>query len=168
MKNYESFYQLEFDYIPRMAACYQRGGHKLLILNNKKAWQGTLTQLLPSIANGFDWDALRILTYGNEGDDTVVILYLFPEPFQVPLALYGACIIHNGEVNYYTLEKSFSEDYVIGSMAEGGLHMNFGNTTKLSPAEFLYKVCSLCKVNLPEPQKVEEKESLWSKIKKIF
>ena len=166
MENYEAFYQLEFDFIPRMAASYKRGGHKLLILNNKQAWRGTLSKLIPSVANGFDWDNLKILTFGNEGDSTVVILYIFPKPFQVPLASYGAVVIHDGNVNYYTLELSFG-NYVIGSMEEGGLHMNFGDTPELTSDEFLNKICSLEKITLPMPQK-QVTESFWSRIKKLF
>jgi len=168
MKNYDSYYHLEFQHIPGMAASYERGGHKLLILNNKDAWKKTLSALLPSVANGFDWNNLKIKTYGREGDSVIVVFYIFPEPFQVPLANYGAVVINHGKVTYYTSELSFGDCYVIGSMAEGGTHFNFGDGPKLTPQEFLEKICSFEKIHLPSETSVVEQESFWSKFKKLF
>lgn len=149
MKDFDAYYQIEFNFIPGMVASYNRGGHPLLIINNKDAWKKTLCGLIPNIADKFDWDSLTIKTYGNEGNETIVILYLFPEPFRVPLAKYGATIIRNGEGTYYTLELSFDDKYVLGSMSEGGMHLNYGDTKELTIVEFLNKVCAMENIILP-------------------
>ena len=73
-----------------------------------------------------EWDAFKILrvdTYGNYK----LILYQFPEPKEVPEALYGAVLLDTttNHADYYTLEYSFNSKWVLGATSRGK-HLNYG------------------------------------------
>ena len=73
-----------------------------------------------------EWDAFRILRVDNYGDYKLII-YQFPEPKEVPEALYGVVLLdtktHRAE--YYTLEYSYNGKWVYGSTSRGK-HFNYG------------------------------------------
>ena len=58
----------------------------------------------------------------------MMVLYIFPEPRQVPEAAFGAVLINttNNNAKYYTLEYSFDGALVLGSMDQT-THRNYGN-----------------------------------------
>ena len=51
----------------------------------------------------------RYVDWLEVGKDHTVIFYNFPEPRQIPEALYGAVLINNitGKAKYYTLEYGY-------------------------------------------------------------
>ena len=73
-----------------------------------------------------EWDAFRILRVDNYGDYKL-ILYQFPEPKEVPEALYGAVLLDTttNHADYYTLEYSYNGKWVYGSTSRGK-HFNYG------------------------------------------
>lgn len=75
-----------------------------------------------------EWDAFRIVRVDNYGDYKLII-YQFPDPKEVPEALYGAVLLdtktHRAE--YYTLEYSYNDKWVYGSTSRGK-HFNYGET----------------------------------------
>ena len=73
-----------------------------------------------------EWDAFKILRVDNYGDYKLII-YQFPEPKEVPEALYGAVLLNTttNTADYYTLEYSFNGKWVYGSTSHGK-HFNYG------------------------------------------
>lgn len=70
----------------------------------------------------------RLIQQGYE-----IILFTFPEPFQIADAWMAAAIRRKGEpYRYYTLEATVGEEEEVAVLAEwgaGGLHRNSGNRT---------------------------------------
>ena len=148
LKN-RAYYRVEFEFVPALINAYKNKGRKLRFFNDIDVWKKNVYNQGPSIYDNFDWDDLKITTYGQEGDNEIVVFYQFPEPFCSPLAAYGAIVIKGDSINYYTFELSLEGDYVLGSKNELGVHMNFGNYPSMSPEEFLGKVCSMKNLTLP-------------------
>lgn len=73
-----------------------------------------------------EWDAFRIVRVDNYGDYKLII-YQFPEPKEVPEALYGAVLLDTttNHADYYTLEYSYNGKWVYGSTSRGK-HFNYG------------------------------------------
>lgn len=73
-----------------------------------------------------EWDAFRIVRVDNYGNYKL-ILYQFPEPKEVPEALYGAVLLDTttNHADYYTLEYSYNGKWVYGSTSRGK-HLNYG------------------------------------------
>ena len=166
MNDFHAYYQFEFSFIPSLMERYRNEGFKLPILNDKNSWQGLLTRLF--VDSGFSWHELKINTYGNEEDDTIVVLYIFPEPFRSPLAKYGAIVVKENRISYYTLELSTDGKYMFCSQTTYGMHINYGESPELSQEEFLEKVCAISEITLPAPQSHRSKESWRERLKKLF
>lgn len=73
-----------------------------------------------------EWDAFRIVRMDNYGDYKL-ILYQFPEPKEVPEAVYSAVLLDTttNHADYYTLEYSYNDKWVYGSTSRGK-HFNYG------------------------------------------
>ena len=108
LKN-RAFYRVEYEFVPALMNAYKKYG-KLSLFNDVNVWKKNIQSWGPSIYDNFDWDALHIKTYGKEGDPVIVVLYVFPEPFRSPQAAYGAIVIENDKVNYYTDENPLSKE----------------------------------------------------------
>lgn len=70
--------------------------------------------------------------------DHTVIFYNFPEPQQIPEALYGAVLINNitGKAKYYTLEYGYMDSWILGSKTLKG-HCNYGTLDSRERSAFL-------------------------------
>ena len=148
LKNH-AFYRVEYEFVPALMNAYKKYG-KLCLFNDVNVWKKNVQSWGPSIYDNFDWDALQIKTYGKEGDDVIVVLYVFPEPFRSPQAAYGAIVIEKDKVNYYTFELSVEGDYVLGSKSASGIHFNLGDHPAMSADEFLALICKMREIDLPE------------------
>lgn len=166
MKDFHAYYQFEYIFIPGLMEAYLAEENRLRTLNDKYVWRGFLTGLF--VYSGFDWASLKIKTFGNEGDETIVVLYIFPEPFRVPLARYGAILIHKGKLRYYTLESFTADTNNLCSQTLSGLHITHGPTDAQMPADFLREVCTISEITLPAPQSHRPKESWREKLKKLL
>ena len=166
MKDFHAYYQFEYSFITELMERYLHEDNRLSVLNDKLSWQGFLTRLFTD--SGFDWTGLKIRTYGNEGDPLIVVLYIFPEPFRVPLARYGAILIHKGKLRYYTLESFTADTNNLCSQTTYGVHLNHGEYPALTPADFLREVCTISEITLPAPQSHRPKETLKEKLKKLL
>ena len=144
-----AFYRVEYEFVPALMNAYKKYG-KLCLFNDVNVWKKNVQSWGPSIYDNFDWDALQIKTYGKEGDDVIVVLYVFPEPFRSPQAAYGAIVIEKDKVNYYTFELSVEGDYVLGSKSASGIHFNLGDHPAMSADEFLALICKMREIDLPE------------------
>ena len=84
-----------------------------------------------------EWDAFRIVHADNYGDYRL-ILYQFPEPKEVPEALYGAVLLDTTthKADYYTLEYSYNGKWVLGSTSRGK-HSNYGEVETPDLEQFI-------------------------------
>lgn len=73
-----------------------------------------------------EWNSFKINRVDNYGDYKLIV-YQFPEPKVVPEAKYGAVLMNTNtlEIDYYTLEKTFNDKWVYGSMTSEQ-HRNYG------------------------------------------
>lgn len=80
-----------------------------------------------SAAMAKEWESFKINRVENYGDYKLIV-YQFPEPKVVPEAKYGAVLLNTNslELNYYTLEMSFDNKWVYGSMTSER-HSNYGS-----------------------------------------
>ena len=143
-------YQMEYRLVPIMVSAYQEEGNGLYLLNDLELWNNYIGDKYPSIHEHFAWDSLSVSTYGQEGDSLIVVLYDFPEPFEVPLAAYGAVVIRPSVITYYTFEMSYEGYYVLGTM-DIEKHSNLGFYTPKTRDEFLALICKEESISLLPP-----------------
>ena len=139
---------MEYEVIPMLIRIFKNRGRDFRYLNLLTALQQVAQQKYPDAFRRFDWSNVRIHTFGRQGDDVVVVFYKFPEPFQFNLAAYGAVVIQGEEVHYYTCELTYEGDYVLGSVNEFDKHERYGCFSKMSPEQFLARVCNRQKFRL--------------------
>ena len=74
-----------------------------------------------------EWDDFKIQSVNTYGDYKLII-YAFPQPKKIAEALYGAILlnIETRQAYYYTLEYSYNNEWVLGSMNANGEHNNYG------------------------------------------
>ena len=144
-----AYYQIEYRWIPLMVQAYQEQEQtkELYPLNDLKMWNTYMQTHYPDIHEYFAWDSLQVYTYGQQSDSLNMIIYVFPEPFEVPLAAYGAVIIRPNAITYYTFEKSYDGYYVLGTMDTQWTHTNLGFYLPMPIEEFIGLVCE--KENIP-------------------
>lgn len=72
------------------------------------------------------WNTFKILRTERYGDYKL-LLYQFPEPKEVPEAIYGAVLLDmkTNHADYYTLEYSYNDKWVFGATSRGK-HANYG------------------------------------------
>ena len=92
--------ELQYFYIPKLVDAVNNGclpSTALHMVDEWDFWDECDRE------EGFDVDWLEV------GKDHTVIFYNFPEPRQIPEALYGAVLINNitGKAKYYTLEYGY-------------------------------------------------------------
>lgn len=139
----QAFYQIEYRWIPLMVKAYQEQEQtkELYPLNDLKMWNTYMQTHYPDIHEYFAWDSLQVYTYGQQSDSLNMIIYVFPEPFNVPLAAYGAVTIRPNAITYYTFEKSYDGYYVLGTMDAEWTHNNLGFYLPMPIDEFIGVVC---------------------------
>jgi hypothetical protein len=143
----QAYYQMEYRWIPLMVNAYQEQAKELYPLNDLKMWNSYMQNNYPDIHEYFAWDSLQVYTYGQQTDSFNIIIYDFPEPFNVPLAAYGAVIIRPNAITYYTFEKSYDGYYVLGTTNAEWTHTNLGFYLPMPIEEFIGLVCE--KENIP-------------------
>lgn len=145
----QAYYQMEYRWIPLMVNAYQEQeqAKELYPLNDLKMWNSYMQNNYPDIHEYFAWDSLQVYTYGQQGGNLNMVIYDFPEPFNSPLAAYGAVVIRPDTITYYTLEKSYQGYYVLG-MTDTETHTSIDFFTELITIdEFIGVVCE--KENIP-------------------
>lgn len=122
-------YELQYIFIPRLVDA----------VNNEELD----SSLLYKVEDWSIWDEypceescdVEVLDVDN---DYKLILYTFPEPNEIPEALYGAVLL-NGVTNkseYYTLEYGWEGAWIIGSMTLG-CHRNYGDLQSRERNDFV-------------------------------
>ena len=119
-------YFLQYKFIPDLVAAVSNGE---ISPNDILATEGWEEFMKKHVDENFflEWDELHC--DGIKINDTYVMaLYIFPKPWQVPEAAFGAVLINttDNDAKYYTLEYSFDGAWVLGSMDQT-THSNYGN-----------------------------------------
>ena len=146
----QAYYQMEYRWIPVMIKTYQEQeeNKELYLLNDLEMWRTYIQTNYPDIHEHFDWDSLKVYTFGQQGGSLNMVIYDFPEPFNSPLAAYGAVVIRPDTITYYTLEKSYQGYYVFGTTNTEWMHTSIEFFTDLIAIdEFIGVVCE--KENIP-------------------
>jgi len=143
----QAYYQIEYRWIPLMVKAYQEQEQtkELYPLNDLEIWNTYIQTNYPDIHEHFAWDSLQV--YTKQSDSLNMIIYDFPEPFNVPLAAYGAVVIRPNAITYYTFEKSYDGYYVLGTIDAEWTHTNLGFYLSMPIDEFICIVCE--KENIP-------------------
>lgn len=130
-------YRLEFKLIPLYLDEIKKSPENTKKLYDLSYWEKDIEMFWPS--NSINWDDFSCEILGDI-ETKCLIVYEFPEPFDVPLAKYGAVYINKLEhiVNYYTLELSYNK-YVLGSTSSEQ-HLNFGSRENLNKDEFVAEI----------------------------
>ena len=166
MQDFDAYYDVEYHLIPAQMTRFWKEECRLPVLYDKNEWRGILTRLFTY--DGFDWRKLQTRTYVNSNEPPVVILYIFPEPFRAPLAKYGAMVLNNHRLKYYTFEFGFDGQYMLGYQSETGMHFNLGSSPDLSPEEFLQEVCTREEITLPGRLHLPLRRRLWRMMKTLL
>ena len=107
-----------------------------------EAWMRKQIQASCSPQGAQAWESFKIERI-IPLDEYKLIVYEFPQPRCVPEALYGAVLLHvpTHQVDYYTLEYSYNDKWVLGS-TDHRIHRNYGETDKSDIAAFVEWVLS--------------------------
>ncbi len=129
-------YFLQYKFIPDLVAGVSKGE---ISPNDILATEGWEEFMKKHVDENFflEWDELHC--DGIKINDTYVMaLYIFPKPRQVPEAAFGAVLINttDNDAKYYTLEYSFDDAWVLGSMNQT-THTNYGNLENPSLKNFI-------------------------------
>ena len=136
-----NLYDFEFKVLPKIigicktSMSFQSSQEKVFnYLSNKENIIGVLNKL--NLSPTFDINDFKV-DLSEKMPNGGVIVYTFPTPKESPLAKYGAVVIQNNEIDFYTLEFSqnvgFNEtgipelktEWFLGEPSEIG-HKNFG------------------------------------------
>ena len=141
-------YFLQYKFIPDLVAGVSKGEISPDDILETDGWEEFMKKHVDE--NFFlEWDELHC--DGIKINDTYVMaLYIFPEPRQVPEAAFGAVLINttNYDAVYYTLEYSFDDEWVLGSMNQT-THRNYGNLENPSLQGFIDWVVDRAKETEP-------------------
>lgn len=141
-------YFLQYTFIPDLASGVSQGELSIAAILKTDGWENYFKKYVDKNFY-FEWDELHCK--GIRIDDTYVMaLYIFPKPRQVPEAAFGAILINTTTNNatYYTLESSFGNEWVLGSMSKTG-HCNFGTLESPGLNSFLDWVVERAKEATP-------------------
>lgn len=138
---HDEMYYVEYKLIPHLVEFFNSQPNKAsqIIINiyeNLVTLQNNLRKINPFAFGKVSGEVMGDL----EGECLVV--YEFPKPIDTPLAKYGAIYINHAQqkYQYWTLEFSTNDKYVLGSMSTEQ-HMNYGQCTDMTKEEFVHEVC---------------------------
>lgn len=126
---HDSRYFLQYEYIPMLVAGVNDGYLPPTALHMVKEWP---------IWESYEWELGFYADRLDVDDNHMVIFYNFPEPQGIPEALYGAVLVNKltDKAEYYTLESSYNDSWMLGSMTTES-HRCFGPLGTRDRSKFL-------------------------------
>lgn len=126
---HENRYELQYIFIPRLVAAINDGDLPSLLLYKIEDW--AIWEAY-TCEKGCDVKVLDV------DSNHKLILYTFPEPNEIPEALYGAVLINSAtnKAEYYTLEYGWEGTWIIGSKTLGR-HYNYGDLKSRKQDDFV-------------------------------
>lgn len=158
-------YDYQYQFLPMLAERAETGDVGMYMLGTPLIADKILKE--SDIVSPFKPDDITVDTI-RHNDDTIIV-WTFPEPKEVPIALYIAFVPDNGHYSVYTLEKTFDFDnnelWVIGGMKTRA-HTSYTDTPRpASPQDFVSKLLKTLHKDAPAartayPQKEDSSKDL--------
>lgn len=122
-------YELQYIFIPRVVDAVNGGELDASLLYKVEDWSIWDEY---TCEKGCDVEVLDV------DNDYKLILYTFPEPNEIPEALYGAVLLNGGtnKAEYYTLEYGWEGAWIIGSKTLER-HRNYGDLQSRERNDFV-------------------------------
>ena len=121
--------ELQYFYIPKLVDAVNNGCLPSTALHMVDEWDfwGECDR-----EDGFDVDWFEV------GKDHTVIFFNFPEPQQIPEALYGAVLVNSitGKAKDYTVEYGYLDSWLIGNKTLEG-RCNYGTLDSRERSAFM-------------------------------
>ena len=109
-------YHVQQYFIPEMVECVMDGYLPFIALFPSAQWYSNLRMdyELEDLKAVKVWDSFEKIPVD---EDTMIVLYTFPKPEDVPEAAYGAVLLNQAtnEIKYFTLEASYEDKWAVCS-----------------------------------------------------
>ena len=127
--SHEFRYELQYIFIPQLVDAVNNGELDSSHLHKVEDW---------SIWNEYIGEKGCDVEMLDVGNNYKLILYTFPEPNEIPEALYGAVLLNRvtNKAEYYTLECGWKGAWFLGSMTMGR-HRNYGDLQSRKREDFV-------------------------------
>ena len=103
-------YHVQQYFIPEMVECVMDGYLPFIALFPSAQWLSNLRMYyeLEDLKAAKVWESFEKI---QVDEDTMIVLYTFPQPEDVPEAIYGAVLLNQAtnEIKYFTLEIDYAK-----------------------------------------------------------
>ena len=109
-------YHVQQYFIPEMVECVEDGYLPYIALFPSAQWYSNLRMEydIEDLKAAKVWESFEKI---QMDEDKLIILYTFPQPEDVPEAIYGAVLVNQttNEVKYFLLEASYEDKWAVCS-----------------------------------------------------
>ena len=130
-------YHVQQYFIPEMVECVMDGYLPFIALFPSAQWLSNLRMdyELEDLKAAKVWDSFEKIPVD---EDTMIVLYTFPKPEDVPEAAYGAVLLNQAtnEIKYFTLEASYEDKWAVCSR-DTSMHSCHGFWDSADKAKFV-------------------------------
>ena len=113
-KQHEIRYYVQQNFIPEMVQSVKDGYLPLIAIFPSPVWYYNLRieYELDELKAAKVWDDFERI---EVDEDRLIVLYTFPQPVEIPEALYGAVLLNQftNDVKYFTLESGNADKWVV-------------------------------------------------------
>ena len=136
-KRHEIRYHVQQYFIPEMVECVKDGYLPFIALFPSAQWLSNLRMdyELLDLKAAKVWESFEKI---QVDEDTMIVLYTFPQPEDVPEAIYGAVLLNQAtnELKYFTLEASYEDKWAVCSR-DTSMHSCHGFWDSADKAKFV-------------------------------
>ena len=130
-------YHVQQYFIPEMVECVMDGYLPFIALFPSAQWLSNLRMdyELDDLKAAKVWESFEKI---QVDEDTMIVLYTFPQPEDVPEAIYGAVLLNQAtnEIKYFTLEASYEDKWAVCSR-DTSMHSCHGFWDSADKAKFV-------------------------------
>lgn len=130
-------YHVQQYFIPGMVECVMDGYLPFIALFPSAQWLSNLRMdyELEDLKAAKVWESFEKI---QVDEDTMIVLYTFPQPEDVPEAIYGAVLLNQAtnEIKYFTLEASYEDKWAVCSR-DTSMHSCHGFWDSADKAKFV-------------------------------
>ena len=136
-KRHEIRYHVQQYFIPEMVEYVKDGYLPFIALFPSAQWLSNLRMdyELEDLKAAKVWDSFEKIPVD---EDSMIVLYTFPKPEDVPEAAYGAVLLNQAtnELKYFTLEASYEDKWAVCSR-DTSMHSCHGFWDSADKAKFV-------------------------------
>ena len=136
-KRHDIRYHVQQYFIPEMVECVMDGYLPFIALFPSAQWLSNLRMdyELEDLKAAKVWESFEKI---QVDEDTMIVLYTFPQPEDVPEAIYGAVLLNQdtNELKYFTLEASYEDKWAVCSR-DTSMHSCHGFWDSADKAKFV-------------------------------